>query len=101
LCRQRLHPFGARLFQEIGGRRRPAPGCAPAEFSETLGCLLTVCGLVWAEQGHAEDFAVFCLGRASMLGGADAEAADDIFVEVPDCQGRHGDRSPVCWHPQQ
>jgi hypothetical protein len=78
------------LLQEIGGRGRPAPGGAAAEFGQAIGCLLTVLRLLGAEQGRAENFPMLCLGRASMLRGADAQAADDVFVEVPNCQGRHG-----------
>jgi hypothetical protein len=59
------------------------------KLRETRGGLLPGGRRVVAEQGRAEDFPVFRLGRTSTLGGPDAQEANDVVFEVADGQGRH------------
>jgi hypothetical protein len=67
-----------------------APACgSAAEFRQALRGGYTRRGLAGAGQDAPEDFTVFRLGRAAALGGPDAKGANDIVIEVADCERRH------------
>ena len=87
--RQGFHPGHPGFFQEFAGWRRSAVRGAVAEFGETLDGLLAGRRVFGLDQRGAEERAMFRLGRVSMFGGPDTQAAHDLVIEVPDGQGRH------------
>jgi hypothetical protein len=46
--------------------------------------------LLVTNQGLPEESPVFRLGRASMFGRPDTQAADHVVIEIPNRQSRHG-----------
>jgi hypothetical protein len=75
--------------KEFPGRRRPAPRGTAPELGQTLGCALAGSARVAFHEGGAEYLPMLGFRRASMLGGADAQAPCDVVVHVPHCQGSH------------
>ena len=81
------------MFQKFTCSGRPAAGGAAAEFGETLSHTQMGRRDLVTHQGLPEESPVFRLGRASMFGRPDPQAAHDVVIEIPDRQSRHGKTS--------
>ena len=79
---QRFHSGGSRLLQKLAGCRRSAARGAVAKFSETRGDLPASGLWLVIDQNGPEKFPMLHLGRTSVLGGPNAQAAHDVVIEI-------------------
>jgi hypothetical protein len=84
-------------MKELGGGGRSAPRGSPPEFGQALGDPLPLrLAVVVPDQSQTQNLPMFRFRGAPMLGRPDAQAADDVVIEVANRKRRHDE--PLCCH---